>query len=524
MITPKKQLILCLIAGLASGAISAKTPDVVRTAYGDLQGFLKKVPETQLETDVFLGVPYASPVTGDKRWTKAQPPRKWEGIRSADRAPQPCRQNSIGSEDCLYVNIYRPAGTKPDAKLPVGVYAHGGANIVGNASDHDGARIAAENGVIIVTVQYRMGAFGFLRLPGMDPETAGNFGVSDTEEALRWVKANIAAFGGDGNKVTLMSESAGSTNACRILVDTKFKGGVDAVMLQSEDCLHDVDTTAQSKERADKFLALTGCDQADDKLACVRKLSGNKIAEASAAVGWWNPVSDVPAVTAIAKGDWIKVPVLTGSNKEEGRAAGAAYIGWTEADYKAWVKKLLGENAEAGLAQYPISRHTGKYALEYTMGDFITDSGMRGLGGCTNMTLSEALAKAGTPVFWYSFEDSAIPTAKKQADYDNAASHAAELTYLFPDAGSYFALSQKMNSSQQKLARDMRAYWANFVRNHNPNGKGLAQWKPFKSDNGFIMALRLDGKSRSEPAKYFSELHRCSFWRSIPIVLDRGDR
>lgn len=218
MLFQRTPLVTALVlAGVYSMATAAQA-DVVRVESGDLTGFVKTVPGTDARVDVFLGVPYAAAPVGQNRWASAKPAAAWRGIRQADTAPQPCKQKGQGSEDCLYVNIYRPAGTAADANLPVAVYAHGGGNTGGNASEHDGARLATENGIIVMTIQYRLGAFGFLKLPGMD-SSAGNFGITDTQAALAWVKRNAAAFGGNPDKVTLVTESAGSTNACRILVD-----------------------------------------------------------------------------------------------------------------------------------------------------------------------------------------------------------------------------------------------------------------------------------------------------------------
>lgn len=519
------RLVMAIALVSAASLVQATAAEVIHVESGDLNGFVKTVPGTNATVDVFLGVPYAAAPVGENRWVSAKPAKPWKGVRQADTAPQPCKQKGQGTEDCLYVNVYRPSGTSPDAKLPVALYAHGGGNTGGNASEHDGARLAAENGIIVMTVQYRLGAFGFLKLPGMDL-SAGNFGISDTQAALAWVKRNAAAFGGNPDKVTLVSESAGSTNACRILVDPKSKGLVAGVVLQSEDCLHDVDSPKQAKVRADKFLEYTGCAKAQDPLACLRKLPSDTLAVASAKVGGWNPVAETSAVSEIAKGNWIKVPVLSGSNKEEGRSAGAAYVGWQYSDYKAWVVKLVGEKtAVEALKIYDPKKRGGQYALEYTIGDFITDSGMRGLGGCPNLSLAEAMAKTGaTAPFIYTFEDSTVPTSpSRHKNYDNAASHAAELTYLFPDAGQYLPRSVNMTDEQRALARQMRTYWGNFVKYQNPNGEGLPLWKPFEGD-GAMMALRLNGKSETVPTSYFADLHHCSFWHSIPVVMDRGDR
>ncbi|MCF0253517.1 MAG: carboxylesterase family protein [Duodenibacillus sp.] len=514
----------CIAAALAlaAGAAAAATPSpVVTTEQGRLAGFTKAVLGTETPVEVFFGVPYAAAPTGARRWVSAQPPKAWKGVRSADIAPQPCMQAGKGSEDCLYLNVYRPAGAKPGDKLAVGVYAHGGANVVGSASEHDGSRFAADNGIILVTVQYRMGAWGFLSLPGMDA-SAGNFGVTDIEAALAWIRRNIGAFGGDGGNVTLMSESAGSTNACRILVDPKAKGLVEGVMLQSEDCVHDVDTPAQAAERAARFVKAAGCEGEADALSCLRKKSPAAIAAASAAVGMWNPVAERSAASDIAAGNWIKVPVLSGSNKEEGRSAGAAFAKYDKAQYEAWVKRLVGADAPRALELYPADKYRGEFALPYVMGDFITDSGMRGLGGCPNLQLADSLGKSGAPAYIYTFEDSAVPSDARFAGYENLASHGLELTYLFPDAEKYRGRAERMTAEQKALARDMRAYWANFVKTKNPNGEGLPAWKPYGAE-GSLIALRLNGKSRSMPASYFNDFHKCSFWNSIPMVLDRGD-
>ena len=164
-----KKLLSCAVAlAFFSGVASASSNLVVSTEGGQLEGFTKTVPGTQSKVETFLAVPFAAAPVGENRWKSAQPVVPWKGVKKANKAPQACRQGDVGSEDCLYVNIYRPAGIKKDAKLAVGVYAHGGGNTGGNATEHDGARLASENNIIVVTLQYRLGAFGFLTLPGMD--------------------------------------------------------------------------------------------------------------------------------------------------------------------------------------------------------------------------------------------------------------------------------------------------------------------------------------------------------------------
>lgn len=509
------------LAAFSVGA--AQAADLtVRTEAGRIQGFTKSVLASDRDVEVFLGVPYAASPTGDRRFKKAERPVAWEGIRDGSVMPPACKQASGGSEDCLYVNIYRPAGAKKGDRLPVAVFAHGGANTAGQARDFDGARFAAYNKQIVVTIQYRLGAFGFLNVPGMGAEEAGNLGVEDTKDALWWIRRNIERFGGDQFNVVLMSQSAGSTNACRIIVDKGAKRLLHGVVLQSEDCLHDVDTTEQSRKRSLEFIKAAGCDGESDVLACLRSLSSDEILKASRSVRIWNPTADTPAVTLIARGEWNKMPVLLGANREEGRSAGAAFIGRTAAEYKTWMERLLGPAARQALVRYPAYKYTNKYAIPYVMGDVITDSGMRGLGGCTNIALARAFVKGEAPVVYlYEFQDSKAPMKARMSDYQNLASHGAELAYLWPDSLRYQPLSNKFNGEQWELSNAMRRYWGLFVRYKNPNQRGLPSWRNFNA-SGSVMALNPEG-SKTVPVEEIENTHKCSFWSQQPPIMDRGE-
>ena len=181
------------VSGAAPSVTVASSAPVADTVQGKVTGITRTLPGTDLAADAFLGIPYAEPPVGDLRWKPAAPAKNWTGVRNAEWHAAPCLQPEGGSEDCLYADIYRPAGTKSDAKLPVAVYLHGGANITGSASAQDPSRLAAESGVIVVAVQYRLGALGFLSLPEFG-EASGNFAITDIEEALRWVKKTIAGY------------------------------------------------------------------------------------------------------------------------------------------------------------------------------------------------------------------------------------------------------------------------------------------------------------------------------------------
>ncbi len=509
--------------GVSQPAAAAINSMVVATEAGQVQGFTKRVLGTTRNVDVFLGVPYARPPVGDLRFAAPQRHPGWKGLRDASIMPPVCRQKSGGSEDCLYLNIYRPSSKETSLKMPVIFYVHGGANVRGGASGVDGSRLANYMNVVVVTVQHRLGAFGFLSMPQMRQQEAGNLAILDLQEALMWVRRNITKFGGNPDNITLAGQSSGATNATRLLVESKAKGLFHGVILQSDDGLHDVDTPDQSRSRSMDFAKELGCAAAENPLKCLRALPEAKIEQASRKIGIWNPASATSAVSEIAKGQWNAVPVLMGANSDEGRGAGRAFIGADAGQYAAWLKGLVGEkNAASVMMRYPSYKYTSKHAIPYVMGEVITDSGMRGLGGCTELALARAFVKGKAPAVWvYEFSDRGAPMNNKVADYEMLASHGAELSYLWPDTGKRQELSERFTDKQVAFGSQMRRYWARFAQNKNPNSQILPKWEDFHR-KGSIMVLEPD-KLHNVPASRIEEAHKCSFWDSIPRVMDRGE-
>ncbi|MCF0253023.1 MAG: carboxylesterase family protein, partial [Duodenibacillus sp.] len=429
-----------------------------------------------------------------------------------------------GSEDCLYLNVYRPSSARRGDKLPVMVYLHGGANVAGGASEYDGARFAFQNQAVVITVQSRLGAWGFANLPEAQGPAAGSLGVADAVEALRWVRRNAAAFAGDPGHVTLAGQSSGATNACRILVDRGARGLFGGAILQSDDCLHDVDEPARSLERTRRFLELAGCGEAGDALACLQAAPAERLQLASSGAGLWNPVAGSPAVKEIARGNWAKVPVLLGSNRDEGRAAARAFAEASEDDYGKWVADLMGpENAEKALMRYPAYKYSSGHPVAYVAADLITDSGMRGLGGCANLALARSLVAGGAPaVYLYEFQDGAAPM-EAQGGYALGATHGAELAYLWPDSGRFQARHARMTEEQRQLVVAMRRWWGAFVRGWSPAVKQLPAWPSYSKDKAFMALRPGKGATASEalPAEDFAERHKCSFWDSVPPIMKR---
>lgn len=519
----------CLAAALLSCALSgpslAQERITVTTPLGGLSGIATQNAEQ------FLGIPFAQPPVGALRWAPPQPAMGWSGEKDASQSAASCPQNggsaaiaAAKSEDCLYLNVFRPIGADEGAALPVMVYAYGGGNAGGGAVEQNGARLASETGVIVVVPNYRLGALGFLNLTAFDAGGAsaagGNYGVLDLEAALEWVQGNIAAFNGDPTRVTLASQSSGATNTCRLLVDPDAAGLYAAAILSSDDCVRDVDTIAQSQSRAEKLAEDLGCSGTPDVVACLRAKSADELLTGG---GGWNPNATRPARDLIFAGEWNKVPVLLGSTREEGRSAGIAYTGFDADDYERWIERLVSPAyGELVKSAYGLEASGEAYELPYRIGAFITDSGMRGLGGCPNYALARHIA-AQAPVFYYQFEDRNPPAWQGPEGYRMLASHGLDVQYLWSAPEDFAAPDAKFSAAQAQLADEMVRYWGAFVRNHDPAVPGQAAWPRLATTDGSMLALRPGGDSQAVAAASFAAQHRCEIWDIVPEILDRGE-
>src|SRR5512135_3393132 len=257
---------------------------VVRTDRGLVQG------KSAEGTDQWLGIPYAAPPTGARRWAAPQPAPRWPGVRQATsyggRCAQPASGNGprVDNEDCLYLNVFTPrnAGHRRGG-LPVLVMIHGGGLTTGAGDQHDGSLIVNTDGIIVVSINYRLGPLGFLDVPGLgtSAQTAsGNYGLLDQEAALRWVHRNIAAFGGNPGAVTIDGESAGGWSMCALMTSPPARGLFRAAIMQSGSCLTQTRTTAQAASLA--FAKTAGCPDAATAVACLRGLPEQTLLDASA--------------------------------------------------------------------------------------------------------------------------------------------------------------------------------------------------------------------------------------------------
>jgi para-nitrobenzyl esterase len=310
---------LTALAVLSPAAVAAGSASpVVHTPDGALRGVRDQ------GVDSFLGIRYAQPPTGRLRWVPPKPVTPWPGVRSAEaygnRCPAPASGNGPESltEDCLFLNVQRPADTRPGGRLPVYVWIHGGGLATGSSNQHDGTRFVRETGIIVVTINYRLGVLGFLAHPALTAAQgeSGNYGFMDQQQALRWVRRNITAFGGDPHQVTIGGESAGGWSVCGHLTAPGSRGLFARAVSESGSCF------SWSQADADSFAGQVaspvGCPATADPaaIACLRQVPVQALLDAAS--NWFGPllVNTTPTLPkdpfqAVTTGAFTRVPVLS---------------------------------------------------------------------------------------------------------------------------------------------------------------------------------------------------------------------
>jgi para-nitrobenzyl esterase len=469
----------------------------------------------------FLGVPYAAPPLAGLRWRSPQPVAPWTGVRDATRIGSDCTQAIgrdavlgggggivVGGEDCLYLNIYAPADAG-EAARPVMVYLPGGAFTIGSGANYDPSRLATEHDRVVVTVNYRLGALGWLAHPDFASDgegLGGNWGLLDQQAALRWVQGNIAAFGGDPRDVTLFAESAGAWTACHLMASPASEGLWSRVILQSGSCveptaLWSADEVAQG---GDAFAASVGCDTADVR-ACLRRTPAARLARAASrrqglnGPGSWGPVYGDAAVpeappAAFLHGRFVRTPVIIGSTADEGRLFATEVHDQDRYDRETvW---MYGDDGPAVLARYPVN--DGAFGL--TMARSFTDQKF----ACPAHALRRVLA-AWVPVQGYEFADPSPPIVVPSwlRPYDMGAYHASDVAYVFGTRW-LFADPARFTPAQRDLSNRMMRAWAGFGHDTFPG-----DWTPVAEGGGPVRVFapggdRMDGT--------FDQRHQCDFW------------
>lgn len=504
---------------LAASATTIVEAQVVETKAGSVRGV------TADKIDSYLGIPYAAPPVGPLRWRAPQPPISWTGVRDAkaygSRCPQGQSSNGPRSEaeDCLFINVQRPAGMAPDDRRPVFVFIHGGGLINGSSNQADMAAIVEETGVIGVTFNYRLGALGFLAHPALTAESgeSGNYGLMDQQEALRWVHTNIANFGGDPDRVTIGGQSAGGWSVCAHLTAPNSAGLFSRAIIQSGSCI------SQSQNEADKggeeIARQLGCSEGVEGTNCLRDASVSSIIDLPASGypnGYIIPVHGTsflprPPRRSISSGEFSRVPLVVGGNLDEGRTDTQGNIGWSKSDYLSWIGQTFASKSEQVIRMYPWPENSDKFTGAYLSGAIFTDSGLSAeIGGCATRRLASDFARY-TDTHVYEFAHRTGPgLTPTLGDYQWGAGHAAELAYLFPSFDNGTPIAPSFNADEQSLAHDMKVYWAAFVQGKEPP-TNLSAWPPYGS-NRQVLSLRPGGNTKLISDDELAREHNCAFW------------
>jgi len=532
----------CLAAADEEGAASRwGEAAVVQTTGGAVAGFVRN---GALE---FRGIPYGASVGGEGRWAAPKPAPAWDGVLPAMHFGPACAQAAryglterSDSEDCLSLNVSLPydGGAIAAQKRPVIVWIHGGGFVGGSSSLYRLDRLARLADAVVVTMNYRLGVFGFMPHPAFEAAINGGFALEDQRLAMRWVKANIAAFGGDPDNITLAGESAGAASVCTHLVTPEETAGLfHKAIVQSAACVFKFRSV---EERSSFGLAVAkeaGCADPATALACLRSKDPQALIAAGDRAGAGDLMAFAPpygtralprpGLEALQTGAFVKVPVLNGGTRDELRLylgydvqAGTAYTADT---YAATVEAAYGDKAPAVLARYPLDRFpSAAVALGTLMSAFRPDIG---INQCLYLETARLLSRH-VPVYQWEFADRRTPMLgvampiQPDPGFPLGAAHSAELNALFPNFSNTVAMSAPdLAPASQALADRIVASWARFIRTGNPGAEpGSVQsgaaappaWKPYAEG---ATTMRFEpGDIR--PVDLAAE-DQCAFWRSL---------
>ncbi|MDQ2842818.1 MAG: carboxylesterase family protein [Acidobacteriota bacterium] len=485
----------CLIAALASG-VEIDSGKLAGTRFGG-------GPDEM----AFLGIPFAAAPVGDLRWRPPQLSTHWTGIRQAQHFAPACpqlpsawwpemagRDRLETSEDCLYLNLWT-TNLSANRLQPVMVWIHGGGNVEGSSQIPPLAPALARKGVVVVSLEYRLGVLGFLAHPALTAESShrssGNYGLLDQIAALQWIRRNIQSFGGDPAKVTIFGESSGAEDVCHLMASPLAAGLFQRAILQSGFCLDSVYPTLPSSEAQGARLAHGQTIQAlrllkaDDLIVQADKLPH---ADFGAIVDGW-VVPRQPALT-YAQGKQSHVPVLVGSNANETTVFGKTSPMAAEnsrpktiASYRAWLRNEFGNFADKVWRVYPAQADSAVPAVFIRLQtDYHFGFGAR--------RMAVEMARAGASAYLYDF------TKVGRGPFAPlGAFHSEELMFI----GNTYWRSWRPDDSDRKLAETMSSYWTNFAKTGNPNGGSLPRWPQFEEHDQQAMQLGDEVKARATP-------------------------
>lgn len=476
---------------------------------------------------VFRGVPFAAPPVGNLRWRPPTPAEPWEGVRDGSQAAPACMQRRLQggdesfydagvhemSEDCLYLNVWSAADS--EESVPVLVWIHGGGLAVGNGSDvsYDGAALA-KRGVVLVTLNYRLGAFGYLAHPLLSAESehgaSGNYGTLDQVAALQWVQRNVDAFGGDPHRVAIFGESAGSWSVNQLMATPLARGLFHAAIGQSGGGFGSIGRAhpkAEIEMGGEKFVEFLLGSETEPSLEAMRSASAEEVqavapplVRSSANVdGWVFPDTIYNIFTA---GDQHDVPVLIGSNADESSWLGGAQGAETVAEYRETVGIEYGEFTDEFLATYPADNDA-----EAQQGR--KDSSTDAIFGWEMRAWARMMKTVSSPAYLYFF--SRVPHAADAERY--GAYHTAEIPYVFDNFGVSASphANRDYDDTDRALSDALASYWVNFAASGNPNGEGLPVWPVYDPVGDMALeiadTIRVSRGVRKERLDFFDRFY-----------------
>ncbi|XP_048211522.1 carboxylesterase 1D-like isoform X1 [Perognathus longimembris pacificus] len=504
------------------------SPPVVNTAQGQVLGKYISLQGFAQPVAVFLGVPFAKPPLGSLRFAPPQPAEPWSFVKNTTSYPPMCSQDAVGgqmlselftnrkesiplrfSEDCLYLNIYTPADLTKNSRLPVMVWIHGGGLVMGGASTYDGLALSAHENVVVVTIQYRLGIWGFFSTG--DEHSRGNWGHLDQVAALRWVQDNIANFGGNPGSVTIFGESAGGESVSVLVLSPLAKNLFHRAISESGVALISaLLKTENIRPMAERVAITAGCKTTTSAtmVHCLRQKTEDELLEVTLRLNLSKPdfVGDprecIPFLPTVVDGvllpktpeailaekSFNTVPFIVGINKQE--------FGWIIPmlmDYPL-EGKMDQEKASSLLWQsYPVlelSKDLISAAIEKYLGgtddpakmkDLLLDLIADVMFGVPAVMISRSHRDAGAPTYMYEFQNRPNFSSDMRPK-TVVADHGDELFSVF---GAPF-FKERATEEEINLSKMVMKFWANFARTGNPNGKGLPHWPEFDRKEGYL--------------------------------------